>query len=373
MVGSTWIRILGSGLVAIGATVIVASSTSGARDRSWDPPPCPSPGALVPSRTTPGTSWRADPVIDDGTLVGRRVSVSAGGELRARTIDLDAESFAAGPFDGRVLVGTDDGLASTVSLIDPSRGCAEVIDRTSDVVRRATITPDRRALLEFRVDRASRADLGVFRVALDVDGGSPIRVVDPIVADDRFGPTWTTDFAWADDGRQLAIQSCGAIACRTRIVDQTGGVTTMVGDLGQGDMIGLVGGHLVVYESCGGLPCPILSIDIATGEQVVLDDQADQAISTVDTDGVGVVVIERGDDHALRAMDVHGGRVVDLPADPDGRRLLAAPSRSGAAIELPAGSVLLGPDGRLPLDGRAPPLVLRLADGMTLDLDEVNR
>ena len=48
------------------------------------------------------------------------------GQLGAggRTIDLPPESFATGPWAGRVLVGADDGARSRLSLVDVGAGCA---------------------------------------------------------------------------------------------------------------------------------------------------------------------------------------------------------------------------------------------------------
>jgi hypothetical protein len=361
-------------VVALGVAALLASSASGARDRAWDPPPCSRSPLSTTSTSGRGTWWRVDPVIVDGTLTARRLAAGAPGERRARIVDMDPESFAAGPFAGLILAGTDDGAHSSLSVIDPAGGCAVEIDRSTDIIRRATLTPERDAVLEFRLDRDTRAELGTFRVPIGDHAATAIlRVVDPIEPDERFGPTWTTEFAWSDDGGRLAIQSCGAIACRTRVLDQVSGAVAQFGDLSHGDLVGVAGGHVVLREACGGLPCPLLSIDIDSGEQVTLDDEAGLAVTTMSPDGTGLVVFEDGDGDALRTIDVRGRSRRDLSLDVRERRLVAPASRSDAAVDLAPGMVVLGPDGLLPLDGSIPPVVVRLADGATLDLEEVSR
>ena len=220
MVESRWFRRAGPGIAAIGALAIVASTTLGAPERRWEPSPCAGPPRA--GVTAPRGAWyQLDPVIEGGARTGQRLAVGSAG-LGSRTLTLDAESFAAGPFRGTVLVGTDDGRQSRLSLVDVDAGCAWSVGTSRDaVVRRATLAPDGATLFEFRVDRRSRADLGVWRRTLD-GRGTAVRVLAPIGADAAFGKTWLTDFAWSDDGSSLAVQSCGEIACRFRVLSARG-------------------------------------------------------------------------------------------------------------------------------------------------------
>ena len=361
MLESRWLRRIGPGLAAMGAVAAIATTTRGARDRIWDPPPGPAAAVARPGVAS-GTWWRLDARLSEGRLIGQRLAVAGPGTTRPRLLDLASESFAAGPFDGWVLVGTDDGRRSMLSLVDPVRGCARTLATAEpDVIRRATLTPDGTAVMEVRVDRATRADLGIFRRPLD--GRSPvIRLVPPIHADVRFGPTWTTDFAWDLDGRQLAVQSCGAIACRTRVVDPATGTARLIADPTHGDLIGLADGRLVLHEACGGMPCAVIAVDIATGDAMTLEAAAGQAVLARGDDGRTRLVIETGPDgRRLRSMRLDATEAVDLPADPDGRRLVAGPGRAGGAVETPSDGYVLGPAGRLPTGGPATG-VHRLAD-----------
>src|SRR5438093_6441996 len=252
-VEARWFRRVGPGIVAIGAVLLVASTTTGSRGSDWRPVACD--GIARVGSGPIGAWYRLDAQIVDGVRRGQRLSIGVAGDPTIRALDLDSESFAAGPFAGTVLTGSDDGAASRVSLIDVAAGCAWSIDRSADVVRRATIAPDGQSIIEFRVDRRSRADLGVWRRPL-AGPGPETRILGPIEPDQRFGPTWLTELSWSDDGALLAVSSCGEVACRVRWLDLGSGASGSVADPTVGDVIGIGGDLLVAHGSCRGLPCP---------------------------------------------------------------------------------------------------------------------
>jgi len=369
MVESRWFRRAGPGLAAIGALAIVASTTLGAPEPRWEPSPCAGPPRTgdVPR----GAWYQLDPVIEGGVRTGQRLEVGAAGLGPARTLTLGSESFAAGPFGGTVLVGTDDGRQSRVSLVDVGAGCAWSLGTTRYVVRRATLAPDGATVFEFRVDRGSRADLGVWRRSLD--GRTPaVRVLAPIEAHAGFGPTWLTDFAWSGDGTSLAVQSCGETACRFRVLSLAGEPLRTVADPRVGDIVGLSGHRLVAHGSCRGLPCPLLVIDLEDGSSMILHAVAGQAALARDADGQPVVVHEIGADGTrLRRVDLDGRDLGPLAADPAGRRLVAGPARSGGTAEHAPDALLFGTDGRLSTGGTAAPFLRRLLDGTPVPIGEV--
>ena len=370
MVESRWFRRAGPGVAVLGGIALIATTALGAPGSAWAPEACAGPPRIGVSG--PGTWYRIDPVIEAGTRTGQRVVLGRAGERGTRALGLDAESFAAGPFGGAMLIGTDDGQRSRLSLVDVAQGCAWPLVASTEVVRTATLSPDGISLFEFRVDRRTRADLGVWRRAL---GGSaaPARVLDPISADARFGPTWVTDFVWSEDGRSLAVQSCGEISCRVRILDPGGGVH-LVADPALADVVGLAGDRLVAHGACRGLPCPLVSMDLATRSSVVLDPAAGQAVLSQDADGRTVVVHEVGaGGDQLRVVGLDGRGSQSLGGDPDGRRLVAGSTRSGSGAEHAPGWLLFGPDGRVPIDGSVRPLLRHVPDGRAVQLDEVSR
>jgi hypothetical protein len=372
MVVSRWFRRAGPAVAALGGIALIATTTVGAPGRAWAPDACA--GLPRIGGSAPGSWYRIDPVLDAGTRTGQRLAVGRAGDRGTRTLELDAESFAAGPFGGMTLVGTDDGTRSRLSLVDVAGACAWSLGESRDVVRTATIAPDGATLFEFRVDRRTRADVGVWQRSLD-GSTAATQVLPPIAVDARFGPTWLTDLAWSEDGGSLAVQSCGEIACRVRVFDPTGGTVRLVDDPGMGDLVGLDGDRLVAHGACRGLPCPLVSIDLAAGSTIVLDHAAGQAVLSRDTAGRPVVVHEvgAGARGPLRVVGLDGDDAHELPGDPDGRRLVPGPARSAGAAERPAGWVLFGPDGRLPVDGSLPPLLRHVPDGRTVPLDEVSR
>lgn len=366
-----WFRRAGPGIVALGAVALVAGAALGAPARSWQPGICTGPpgagGAPV------GAWYRIDPVLADGTWTGQRLTVGAGGEERPRQLDLAAESFASGPFHGLVLVGSDDGRASHLSLLDVAGDCRWPIVDTSDVIRRATLSPDRRSIYEHRVDRSSRADLGVWR--RDPAGlHAPARVLDPLGDDERFGPTWHTTLAWDEAGAALVVQSCGEVACRVRALDIASGEVALVADPTVGALIGVGDGRLVAHGACRGLPCPIVSVPLHGGPAVVIAEAAGQAVMVAEPAGGAAVLYEADvEGHRLVRSDVTGRERTTMIVATDGRRLVAGGDRAEGAVEPVAGWAVFGPDGRLPVDDRLPAIFRHVPDGRAVPLDEVPR
>jgi hypothetical protein len=390
MVEHRWLRAIGPGVVALGAIVAIGSSAGAARERLWAPLGCAGgvPADVVAARETAAPSpkdpavgaWmRLDPTLDaDGGLVGQRLSMGLHLRGSDRVMELPAESFAAGPFGQLLLVGADDGTASRLFTIDVATGCTASLARESDVIRRATISPDARAVYESRVDRSTRADLGIWRRPLDAPQPAT-RVLDPLPADGRFGRTFSTEFTWSLEGDRLVIQSCGAVACRTRVFDPGphGRPTRLVADPALGSLVGLAGGRAITYGACRGFPCPIVSVDIDSGARTPLSDAAGLAVLV----GAGPdarLVHESGgsSDRRLRTVAPDGRGAEDLGPIPAGLRLTPDGASSEDGMRLPPDWVLLSPDGRVPLEALSAGLRLTLRhvpDGRSVPIDEVTR
>jgi hypothetical protein len=388
MVESRWLRWIGPGVVALGAVGLIASTTRGAGDRPWTPPPCggaaserivasmdEGPPNLADLRVTPW--FRLDPVLDaEGALRGQQLAVGLDGDRAARILGLPAESFAAGPFGRVVLVGSDDGTTSRLQAIDVARGCTWAVALERVVIRRATVDSAGAAIYEARVDRASRADLGIWRRPMD-GGGTARPVLGPLVADGRFGRTFSTEFSWDDSGDRLAVQSCGEVACRTRVIGPGDAPTATLESPDLGALVGFDGDVAVTYGACRGLPCPIVSSDLRTGDRRVLAEAAGLSILVATPDGPRVVheVADRAG-WRLRSVALDGGAATDLGPLAGGLRLHPAPISVEAATRVPFGWVLLAPDGRIPAPGSAAslrPQLRHIPDGVTVPLDEVAR
>jgi hypothetical protein len=389
MVRSAWLRRAGPGIVALGAVGMLTSTTLGARDRPWSPLDCAGDDPLgeISARAARAMSlggagdapwFRLDPILDStGTLAGQRLGIGRADWGDERTMELPSEPFAAGPFGAIVLVGTDDGAASRLFALDVVAGCARPIDTSADVIRRATISPDGGAVVEFRVDRESRADLGIWRKHLDRDDQAS-QVIPAIGADARFGQTWSTEFLWNVDGYELAIQSCGEAACRTRVVAPGTDELRQVDEPDLGPAIGLADGRLVSYLACHGLPCPVVAIDLSTGARRTLAPDAGPAV-VIATDAGARLVHEGvvGARTALRTVRLDGTDSHDTGTLPAGLSLHVDAARSAAGLAAPPGWVLLAPDGRMPIhpatSAAAAPLFRHVLDGRTVAVDEVTR
>ncbi len=197
MVEARWVRWIGPGVIALVAVGLITSAGLGAGDRPWVPPACGGPpgdrieaarGGDVAMATLPREPWyRLDPRLDEGgALAGQQLRVGLGGGRTQRLLALPAESFVAGPFGRVVLVGTDDGTASRLQAVDVANGCAWAVAEERDVIRRATIDAAGTRIYEARVDRSTRADLGIW--TRTVDGReAPRRLLAALPPDDRFG------------------------------------------------------------------------------------------------------------------------------------------------------------------------------------------
>jgi len=381
---SRWLRRLSPGVIALIAVASIASTTLGAGQRRWDPPPCgeeagtPTEAALAAAPTDLSAvrleAWfRLDPRLDRrGALEGQRLALGIDGERSSWVIDLPAESFAAGPFGRIVLVGTNDEANSRLEAVSVVDNCSWPVATEAAVIRRATIDPAGATVYEMLVDRETRADLGIW--ARPLDGSRPaVQVLGPIVPDERFGRTYTTEFAWDLTGPALAISSCGEAACRTRVLDPATGAVQAVAEPDLGSFIGLAGDVLVSYGACPGLPCPIVATGLGTGNRTILTDAGVSAVAVASPDGprlVHEVVVDTGLE--LRSVGFDGSSLGSLgPLDND-VRLQPSATVSESGTRVPAGWVVLGPDGRLPDTGPdAETQLRRISDGTTVQLDEV--
>jgi len=380
-----WLRWVGPGVIALGAVGSIASTAIGAGQRPWTSRACDDGGARATAVRSaapigPGDlrleAWfRLDPRLDRaGALQGQRLALGIGGDGSSRIMELPAESFAAGPFGQVVVVGADDGSTSRLELVNVAEACSWAVAQEADVIRRATIDPAGTTIYEMRVDRATRADLGIW--ARPLDGGTPaVRVLEPIGEDDRFGRTFSTEFSWDVSGTSMAIQSCGEAACRTRILEPANGSLRAVTEPDLGVLVGLREDVLVTYAACPGFPCPIVGTDLTTGVRSLLADAGAVAVVVATPDGPRLVheqIDEAG--ITLRSVALDGSAASDVGSVPVGLRLHAVESAADAATRVPAGWVLLSPDGRLPGTGPDDQAELRhVPDGAAVQLEEVVR
>lgn len=367
---TTWLARLGPPLLVLGAIVAPASAGQIAtrpdlpvtcRDR-FDEAALGAPSPSI-DRVSDGAWFRLGTVLDaSGTLVGQRLEAGIRGTAIRR--DLPAEASVAGPFGSAILVTSDDGRVSTVDLVDIRSGCGREVDRASSVIRRATIDVVTRTIHEHRVDRDSRASLGIWRRG----AGAPVavRILEPLADDPAIGPTFSTELTWSIDRSRLVAQSCGSAACRTRIVDPRGGPVQVVADRSLGEIVALVGDRLVTYGACRVLPCPLVSTSLADGSRISIAAAAGLA-RAVATDGDPRIAFESG--------EIGSGRISFATADGQpqgtievgpGRLLFPSTERAGAAYDAPRGWLLLLADGAGAAT-RGGELV-RVADGRRLDL-----
>lgn len=207
-----------------------------------------------------------------GELTGRVLSAQTASG-RALAIALPVESFI-GPLIGGLVVYTRH-LAATgseVRALNLATGCDVRLAAPPEIVRSAVLDRSAEFAYVHSVTGGDRADAGVVRY--DLDSGIAVHVLGPVRPPDGFGPIFGTDLRWSIAGDQLAVQSCGYSRCLTRVLDvATGGVSTL-DDPEQGGFIALTNAHLVTFASCPGMPCAVLTTDLASGAVTVLEEEA---------------------------------------------------------------------------------------------------
>lgn len=303
--------------LAVASAAVVPNSRLGVRAGALpDPRPMAECAKAAPAdavvnarvdRTALGSWWRLVPVTDaGGTLTDWTLTVGAS-DARAATYTLPPASFVSGPDHGHLVIAEDDGARSAVRVLDVAGGCARVLDLGVAIARRAIADPARDAVLVHLLDRETRADLGIWRAPLD--GGDPVRVLAPIpdaaLWAAGISQVWATTLLTSGDGSRLAVQSCDPEACVTRILDLGTGRVLII-DGAHGELVGFAGDRLVSMGACGGLPCEVLSWDLATGVPATLETAAIGA--TVSRDGrVVVAVRDAGAETAAFAIDPSTG------------------------------------------------------------------
>jgi hypothetical protein len=310
----------------------------------------------------PDAWFTLDPYLDDaGTLAGQQLRLGLGGP-RSRHVALPAESMAAGPFGRVVLTVADDARRSEIRAIDARRGCAWSLGGADDVIRDVTLDPAGTAVWEFRVDRTTRADLGVWRRPLD--GTSPKRILPPPPADERFGRTWSTSLGWTAEGGQLVVESCAEHQCRSRVVDPATGAVHFLDDDGNGQLVGVADGTAVGYAACDALPCAVVATDLESGKRHVVAASAGAAAVVATPDGPRVVVETPGGAEIRRL----NGTVSAAVTQPE-PWLHLVPTVLGASsgTGLPPDWIAWSADGRSPHDA----VLTRLSDGRILPVAEV--
>ena len=378
-------------LAAAAVAVIVAPALAGpARSRALGPEPIRAASRLatLPTcRTGPqqaaggdaalggdaglgGPAWyRLDPVLGAaGGLDGQRLVVGRVGRRGVMELPLPVESFASGPAGGQILVGSDDGRRSTVRVVDVAGRCAAVVHEGRELIRRAIFDATGGVIVEFRLDRSSRADLGVW--SRPRDGAKSRLLLQPLAPNARIGRVFATGLSWSTDGQRLIVTSCGESACLARILDRPSGRVTTVDDPPIGEVIGLVGADLVAYGGCPGLPCEVVAMNLQTGRVRGIAQLA--GLAAVSVAGEGVLAFEdymtRGH---LRVVRLDGAPLRTLPLE-KGMRLVPDPDRAQAAIELPAGVIAVSESGR-PARAQVPATFITLADGRRVPAAEVVR
>ncbi len=327
-----------------------------------------------------GSGWFQLDAPDDGTGAITRYALTAGtlGRVGSFTVDLPNPAFASGPYGDAILYGGDDGTNSEVAVLSLVDGTRRVLLTSEQPIWRATLDQDAANLYYVLLDRATREGLGIWRLRLDGVSESELVAAAP-ASESTLQPTTTTELVWGPSGDALAIYTCGLeLGCRTRVLDvRTGEVKSYNAVPMHGDVIGLTADSYIAYENCPGFPCRLMEVDLATGSVETLVAEASYAVMVQATEGT-LLVYEAAIDpvYRLAGLNVKTGATRNVYSGPtDGPTLLSSIQMKYKNVGLPEDWIVLGPNGDLlPAEPDLPkPLVLRLSDGVQIQLDGVSR
>ena len=307
------------------------------------------------SDAQPGSWWKSVERLDAaGMLLGRRLSIGADSGTTGG-VDLPAESSASGPIGGLIVVTADDGSRSTVRVLSAAAGCGIVIHETDAVVRTAILDRHDRSVIAHLVDRASRADLGTWRLAIMPVGAAAARLVAPPLGAlaSTVGTVWGTGLLLDAQGTHFAVQSCADLGCLTRVFDlrHSAAAPLVIQGVAEGPMLGFAGGSLVTWAACPGYPCAILAWDPVTNHSRTLLSAASAAAMTAD--GRRLVAVE-ADASGSRTvvLDPSSGHLSRLRGFAAGLRPLATGANATVGLEVAANEVAIGTPGAATSDAQ---------------------
>jgi hypothetical protein len=293
-----------------------------------------------------GTWWALSERLDgNGALVGRQLALGRGGATRL-TMDLAADAMASGPAGGLVALTSDDGQRSQVRLVSAEQGCEFLVREVQDLARGAIVDPVDGSLIVHLVDRRSRADLGTWRYAAD-GTGEPVIVAPPLEANAERGPNWITDLRFDASATRLAVQSCTAEGCLTRLFEMRRGLVPVARvDAAQGALIGAADGRLVTWEPCDGLPCGVVSWDLGGGSATTILEHAESAaLTSTGRFVIGVADSSRG---SIVRFDLTAGKAVALRGLNANERFVGGGVVGTSGIQVGADEVGVAAAGAVP-------------------------
>lgn len=342
----------------------------------------PKPSAPQLGYGLDGSGWFQLEAPDDGTGAVTRYVLTAGtlGRAGSFTVDLPNPAFASGPYGEQILYGGDDDTRSEIGVLSLVDGTRRVLLTSDQPVWRATLDRDAANLYYVLLDRATREELGIWRLRLDGLSKSELVMAPPAWNAD-LQPITATEFVWGPNGDVLAVYTCGlGVGCRTRVLDVgTGKVRSYDEVPPLGDIIGLTADSYITYGICGGTPCPLYRVNLATGAVETLVDGAGGGYAVLVQVATGPLLVYEAPfvpDYRLLGLDLTTGATRQVYSGPtEGPTLVSSLQTQYRDVGLPADWLLLGPRGELlPLPG-APgaPLALRVGDDVQVSLTGVSR
>ena len=360
MSGKRWARWLAVPLAFVAVGLVLSRFQPGAEAGARTAPPksgaCAGSAPLghaVDAATLAaghGTWWRLTDALDaNGALVGRTLFAGRAAKTTL-TMALGTESMARGPVGGLLIVTTDDGRSSEVRLVSIADGCAWLVHRDANVVRSAILDPASGAAYAHLLQRESRVDLGVFKLAANDPDTTLERVVEPLAPQPDLGAIWATELRLNGDGSALAVQSCSDRGCLVRVVAPGAfgkPVAIIRGNAqdsthSQGSIVGFSGDRILTWAFCAGMPCAIQSWTAGAGQPATIVARAVGA--GVTRDGRYLLIVTDASGRAVR-LDLASNAVVGIKGVLGGELPLVANVTATAGLDVADDEIGLASDG----------------------------
>jgi hypothetical protein len=271
-----------------------------------------------------------------------------------------SQSFAAGPFGGRVLYTLFDGSRTEVHVVDAATGRDDTRATVRAAVDGAVLDASTGALYLGELDASGRRDLGVWR--LSPGSGAPVAVV-AAAGHAYTGPQeWARGLFTSADGSRLLVRDCEDGSCTLRAYRTADGSQTASATLGgSSDVFGITGSEAVGLLGCRGDACSVGALDLDTGRVRTLTDDrcalSGYGVLAAEPDGTPVLLVPAfpgcGPDGTVLSVDFAGGgsKAIWSPpaADPStGAVLTLAGQMPGVqGYDAPVGWMLVAPSSEL--------------------------
>lgn len=280
-----------------------------------------------------------------------------------------ATPWISGGHANPIMVGAWDG--TTTEILNARSPSSPLVSwgRAPFVVEHAVRDQDGRTYL-VAVDPATRKDLGILVVEPGADLDTARRLVQLPPTDGADPTSRRVRLMMSPAGAFLIERVCEGGLCTFTVMDADDGrVVQSHRDVSESDVLAVTDQEVIVVGDCEA-PCPAVALDLVRPAANAIGAVCSSGAVTRQDDGFAFAFDgESGscDSRALGALSLSTGQRIG--SYPIGASMDIASDRPDQVIDVQAGWVVLAPDGRLGSEEGDQGVVVRLADGESVQLE----